>query len=460
MTRFVPKSLFGQTLIVLVAGLLFSLILGSWIYSLDRGQAVRAVGGFALAQRIANLTRLVEETPASWRERIVAGISDQTFRVVLSANVSAFDQTESDTAVSQAISEFLIEELSLGQERRPLVSATVGAGGMLAGRGPMMHGMGPFGMFGGFRELQVAVPLADGQWLTFATVVPESGSGFSRQFLVSMLIMAVVVLTASAWAVRRVTAPLGALSAAAERFGRDLDAPPLPEAGTTETRDAARAFNSMQERLRRLIESRTRLLAAISHDLRTPLTLLRLRAENVEDAGERERMLSTIAEMDAMVGAALDFARDEAKTERARPTDVTALIQSIVDDMGDVGLPVEMEPSEPIILECRPMALKRALANLIENAVKYGKTARVAIRETPASVTITVDDEGPGIPETELTRVFEPFYRVEGSRSRETGGVGLGLAIALSAVEANGGRLTLGNRPESGLTAVVTLPRS
>ncbi|MCZ8548150.1 ATP-binding protein [Mesorhizobium qingshengii] len=459
MTRFVPKSLFGQTLIVLVAGLLFSLILGSWIYSLDRGQAVRAVGGFALAQRIANLTRLVEETPASWRERIVAGISDQTFRVVLSANVPAFSQTESDTAVSQAISEFLIEELSLGQERRPLVSAT-GAGGMLAGRGPMMHGMGPFGMFGGFRELQVAVPLADGRWLTFATVVPESGSGFSRQFLVSMLIMAVVVLTASAWAVRRVTAPLGALSAAAERFGRDLDAPPLQEAGTTETRDAARAFNSMQERLRRLIETRTRLLAAISHDLRTPLTLLRLRAENVEDAGERERMLAAIAEMDAMVGAALDFARDEAKTERARPTDVTALIQSIVDDMGDVGLPVEMKPSEPIILECRPMALKRALANLIENAVKYGKTARVAIKETPASVTITVDDEGPGIPETELTRVFEPFYRVEGSRSRETGGVGLGLAIALSAVEANGGRLTLGNRPEGGLAAVVMLPRS
>ncbi|CDZ68212.1 Signal transduction histidine kinase [Neorhizobium galegae bv. orientalis] len=460
MTRFVPRSLFGQTLIVLFAGLLFSLILGFWIYSLDRGQAVRAVGGFTLAQRIANLTRLIEETPASWRERIVAGISDQTFRVVLSTNTPAFDQTGSDTVVSQEISELLIEELSLGQGRRPLVSARVGAGGMPAGRGPMMHRAGSFGMFGASRELQVAVPLADGQWLTFATVVPESGTGFSRQFLVSMLFMAVVVLAASAWAVRRVTAPLGALSAAAERFGRDLDAPPLPEAGTTETRDAARAFNSMQERLRRLIENRTRLLAAISHDLRTPLTLLRLRAENVEDAGERERMLSAIAEMDAMVGAALDFARDEAKTEHARPTDVTALIQSIVDDMGDVGLPVEMEPSEPIILECRPMALKRALANLIENAVKYGKAAHVAIKMTPTSVTITVDDEGPGIPETELIRVFEPFYRVEGSRSRETGGVGLGLAIALSAVEANGGRLTLRNRPEGGLAALVVMSHS
>lgn len=465
MTRFVPKSLFGQTLIVLVSGLLFSLIFGSWIYSLDRGQAVRAVGGFALAQRVANLTRLVEEAPLDWRERIVTGISDQAFQVTLSIDAPSFDQAENDAAVSQAISEFLIEELSLGPERRPLVSATAGAArmpGPMMGPGPgaMMHGMGPFGVFGGFRDLQVAVPLADGQWLTFATVLPESGSGFSRQFLVSMGIMAVMVLAASAWAVRRVAAPLGALSAAAERFGRDLNAPPLPEAGTTETRHAARAFNAMQARLRRLIESRTRLLAAISHDLRTPLTLLRLRAENVEDTGERERMLSTIAEMDAMVGVALEFARDEAKTERARATDVTALIQSIVDDMGDAGLPVEMEHSEPVVLQCRPMALKRALTNLIENAVKYGKAAHVAIETTPASVTIMVDDEGPGIPETELTRVFEPFYRVEGSRSRESGGVGLGLAIALSAVEAHGGRLTLRNRPEGGLSAMIWLPRS
>lgn len=463
MMRYVPKSLFGQTLLVLVTGLAVALIAGSWIYSLDRGQAIRAAGGFAAAQRIANLTRLVEETPASWRERIVTGISDQAFRVTLSSNAPAFDQAESDPAVTQAISDFLTEQLSLGSERRPLVAATasVGRGPIMGhGPGPMMHGMGQFGVFGGFRELQVALPLANGQWLAFATVLPESGPGFSRQFLVSMGIMAVVVLTASAWAVRRVTAPLGELSAAAERFGRDLDAPPLPETGTMETRHAARAFNVMQVRLRKLIENRTRLLAAISHDLRTPLTLLRLRAENVEDAGERERMLSAIAEMDAMVGAALDFARDEAQTERARATDVTALIQSIVDDMEDAGLPVEMEPSEPVVLHCRPLALKRALTNLIDNAIKYGKTARVATKMTPTSVTIMVDDEGPGIPEIELTRVLEPFYRVEESRSRDTGGVGLGLAIALSAVEAHGGQLTLRNRPGGGLSAVVTLPRT
>ena len=169
-------------------------------------------------------------------------------------------------------------------------------------------------------------------------------------------------------------------------------------------------------------------------------------------------MLATIAEMDSMVAATLQFARDEAKPEPRRRTDVTALLASAVDDMADAGLPVSMDPAEPLICECQPAALKRALANLLDNAVKYGKGARAAIRSTPSAIEITVDDEGPGIPEDELARVFQPFYRLEVSRSRETGGIGLGLAIALSVVQAHGGQLTLSNRPEGGLRASVTLP--
>jgi signal transduction histidine kinase len=207
-----------------------------------------------------------------------------------------------------------------------------------------------------------------------------------------------------------------------------------------------------------LVENRTRMLAAISHDLRTPLTLLRLRAENVPDAPERDKMLATIAEMDAMIGATLQFARDEAAGEPRRQTDVSALLASLVDDMADTGHPVTMPPAQPIVCECQPGALKRALSNLLDNAVKYGKRAHAAIKRTGQDVEITIDDEGPGIPEGELARVFQPFYRVEGSRSRETGGIGLGLAIALSVVQAHGGRLTLSNRPDGGLRAAVTLP--
>jgi signal transduction histidine kinase len=465
MNRLLPKSLFGQTLLVLVAGLVVSLLVGSWIYTMDREQAVRAVGGLAAAQRITNLTKLVQDTPREGRERIVAGLSDQTFRVSLSAQPPEIIPNDDDGTVAQAIKAFLIDQLSLGPGQQPRVSASVpdsptfGGGGPMMGRGPMMHGFGGFGGFGGFRDLKVAVPLPDGQWLSFVTALPESGSAFSRQFLLSMAIMAIVIFAVSFWAVRRVTAPLAAVSAAAERLGNDLNAPPMLETGTIETRQASRAFNTMQSRLRSLIDNRTRMLAAISHDLRTPLTLLRLRAENVEGPLERDKMLASIAEMDSMIGETLQFARDEATTELRRPTDITALVQSIVDDMADAGMAVKMQSADPTVYDCRPDALKRAVRNLLENAVKYGKAASVAIQATPKKIEIIIDDEGPGIPEQELSRVFDPFYRLEESRSRETGGVGLGLAIAQSIVQAHHGELVLSNIAAGGLHAQISLPR-
>ncbi len=466
MSRFLPQSLFGQTLLALLVGLIISHAAGSWIYTLDREQAVRAVGGFAAAQRIANLTRLVQEAPREWRERIVANLSDQTFRVALSAKLPAMNPGDDDPQVTDAIKDFLVDQLSLGSTQLPRVSASWPAGSESAfgsmhpimGRGPMMHGFGAFGPFGGFRDLKVAVPLSDGQWLSFVTALPQGGPAVSRQFLFSMALMAIIILAVSIWVVRRVTAPLASLSAAAKMLGNDLNAPPMAETGTIEMRQASRAFNTMQARLRSLIENRTRMLAAISHDLRTPLTLLRLRAEHVEDAPEREKMLANVAEMDSMLTATLEFARDEAMAEPRRRTDLTALLASVVDDMADTGLPVAMEPAPPILCECQPAALKRALINLIDNAVKYGKRAHATIRSTPQAVEIMVADEGPGIPEDELVQVFQPFYRVEGSRNRETGGIGLGLAIALSIVQAHGGKLTLSNQPEGGLRARVTLP--
>ena len=460
MTRFLPKSLFGQTLLILLAGLIVSHAAGSWIYTADREQAVRAVGGFATAQRIANLTRLVQETPRESRQRIVSALSDQSFRLSLSAEPPSIATTGGDAPIAQAIMGYLVERLSLGSTRQPRVSASSASGGPfgprhMMGHGPMMHG---FGGFSGFRDLQVAIPLADGQWLKFSTALPAGGPAFSAQFLLSMAVMAIIILAVSVWAVRRVTAPLASLATAAEQLGHDVNAPSLPEAGTTETRLAARAFNDMQTRLRNLIENRTRLLAAISHDLRTPLTLLRLRAENVENVRERDKMLSTIAEMDSMIGATLNFARDQSASESRRKTDLTSLLQSVVDDMSDAGIPVRMEAAGSIFYECQPAALKRAIRNLLDNAVKYGKAGSVEVRTTSRTIAIDIDDEGPGIPEPELSRVLEPFYRVEESRSRETGGFGLGLAITQSIVQAHGGTLKLSNRPTGGLRASIALP--
>ncbi len=459
MTRLLPRSLFGQTLLVLLAGLMISHAVGWWLYTADREQAVRAVGGFAAAQRIANLTRLVQDAPRDWRPRIVAALTDQMFQVALSTQPPSMTAVEEDNAASRAIEEFLAEQLPANSGRpRVVVLAPRGPpfGGFhpMPGMGPMMHGLG------GFRGLQIAIPLADGQWLSFSTGLPETGPAFSRQFLVSMAMMVAIILAVSIWVVRRVTAPLASLAGAAERLGSDVSAPPLPETGTIEMRQASHAFNNMQVRLRNLIENRTRLLAAISHDLRTPLTLLRLRAENVENRQEREKMLATIAEMDSMIEATLKFARDEATAETRRPTDITSLVQSITDDLSETGCPVTMTPAQPLICECRPAALKRALSNLIDNAIKYGKTAHLAINATAKTIEITIDDDGPGIPDQELSRVFEPFYRVEGSRSRETGGVGLGLAIAQSIVQSHGGELILRNRTAGGLRASITLPRN
>ena len=169
-------------------------------------------------------------------------------------------------------------------------------------------------------------------------------------------------------------------------------------------------------------------------------------------------MLSTIAEMDSMIGATLEFARDESVSEPRRPTDLTSLLQSVVDDMRDAGLPVRMQPADAIIYECQPAALKRAVRNLLDNAVKYGKAGSIEIRTTARAIEIDIDDEGPGIPKPELSRVLEPFYRLEVSRSRETGGVGLGLAITQSIVQAHGGTLKLSNRPTRGLRASIVLP--
>lgn len=465
MKRFLPQSLFGQTVLVLIAGLMISMIAGSWIYSADREQAVRAVGGFAAAERIANLSHLVRDAPADLRSRIVAGLSDRSFTVRLSPRPLASERDDDESGVSVAIRNYIVDELGLTSGPQPRVAASGGGYGPF-GFGPQMMHRGPpdrerdrdrFGAPGAFRSLRASVPLPDGQWLTFATSLPEAGLSFSRQFMLSMVLMALTIFAVSAWAVRRVTAPLATLAGAAERLGRDVNAPPLPLTGTTETRRASRAFNEMQVRLRNLIENRTRLLAAVSHDLRTPLTLLRLRAEGVENAQERERMLATIAEMDAMVGATLNFARDEAVSEARKPTDIAALAQSIADDMSDAGMEVAMTAKGSVVCDARPQALKRALTNLVENAIKYGARARIAVTQTPSHVEIQVDDDGPGIPEAELQKAFEPFYRLEASRNQETGGVGLGLAIARSAVQAHGGELTLANRPGGGLRATIRL---
>jgi signal transduction histidine kinase len=274
-----------------------------------------------------------------------------------------------------------------------------------------------------------------------------------------LLISTGLVLAASVWAVRRATQPLGMLGEAAERLGRDVHAPPLAESGPLEVAQAARAFNEMQDRLQQLIRDRTQMLAAISHDLRTPLTRLRLRAELIDDLEQQRKTIADLQEMQAMIAAALEFARDEVAVEPPASLDLAVLLQTICDDTADAGADARYAGPEHARCVGRPAALKRALANLVGNAVRYGDRARVTLSSEPGQLRVNVDDDGPGLPEAELERVFQPFYRLETSRSRETGGVGLGLAIVRAAVEAHSGRVHLANRPGGGLRATVLLPQ-
>jgi signal transduction histidine kinase len=471
MRRLVPGTLFGQTLLILLTGLAVTLLAGSWIYSSARQEAVRAVGGLAAGQRIANLARLVEEAPAGWRERLVEGSSDPTFQVSLSSDRPVLTNEGQETGTANIIAEFLRQQMPSRevlvavrgvQDMPPGFAMHHGRGGR--GFGPDMHGpmrRGPMMRAAmSWRGMQAAVQLADGRWLHFSTVLPDTGPELSPRLLIALLVMVAMIGAVTAWAVRRLTAPLAALAAAAERLGRDVDAPPLPETGSAEIRGASHAFNTMQKRLRRLVDNRTQMLAAISHDMRTQLMLLRLRAETTEGTDERDKLLATISEMEGMLTATLSFARAEAANETRRRSDLGALLASIVDDMADAGLPVTLvQSAEAVIMECKPQALRRAIINLIDNAIKYGGSARATLATTFETVEIRIDDTGPGIPEDELTRVTQPFYRLEGSRSRNTGGMGLGLAIAASVIEAHRGELRLESPEVGGLRASIILPR-
>jgi signal transduction histidine kinase len=442
-----PRSLAGQTLLVMLVALTASHLASMLTFSHERGGSIEAGNSQSVVARIAEVTHLVEGSPPDWRSTLLKAANAPGFAVTRTEGVPEF--TGQATAEEKLIRNHL--EAQTSRQARTRLSDP---------EEPSPHdhpGLTGDNLPGG-HQLKAAVRLSDGQWLLFEAEVPKPASIWSVEALTSLSLMTVGVLLASVWAVRRLTRPLREFAQAAERLGRDVKASPLVVGGPTELRQAQVAFNEMQERLRRMIENRLQMVAAISHDLRTPITLMRLRAEFVEDEEERGKMLETLNEMETLVRSTLAFARDEASHEERRTVDLAALVRSICDDLSDTGADVECESPEKLKYECRPLALKRAVQNLVENALKYGHRARVSLRADPGHLVLHVQDDGPGIPEEEMGRVFMPFYRIEQSRSRDTGGVGLGLALAQSIVHAHGGEIKIENRTEGGLTVSIHLP--
>jgi signal transduction histidine kinase len=305
----------------------------------------------------------------------------------------------------------------------------------------------------------VTVTLPDGQRVMFRTIAPMPAPPLPSAIFVELGVLTVMLGIALFFMALTITRPLRALANAADAVGRGAYNPPLEEKGARELRRATRAFNTMQERLRRYLDSRTRVLAAMSHDLRTTLTRLRLRAESIDNDELRSRFAADLDEMSQMVQGALGLFRDLNDDEPLDAVDLDALLETLRLEFKEMDADVVVHGHTRGPLSAKPLALKRCLTNLLHNAIKYGTRAAVFVSDGD-EVVIRIRDEGPGIPAASLEQVFEPFFRIEASRSRDTGGAGLGLSIARDIAQAHGGSVVLTNLAGGGLEAALTLPRA
>ncbi|MGH8290869.1 MAG: sensor histidine kinase [Steroidobacteraceae bacterium] len=305
----------------------------------------------------------------------------------------------------------------------------------------------------------VDVRLPDHSRLVYRVTRIAPGTPLPMSLMVNMILLVILLVIALYIAARSITRPLSRLASAADNLGRSVRQPKLEESGARELRHAARAFNTMQDRLHRYLDSRTRVLAAMSHDLKTPLTRLRLQVETqIEDPALQARFGKELDEMESMVRGALALFRGLNDEEALEPLDVNLLLETVRAEFVEMGKDVTVEGRAAGPLPVKPQALKRCITNLVGNAVNFGGRARILVRDG-AQLEISICDEGPGIPPEELEKVFEPFYRLESSRNRDTGGTGLGLSIARDVAQAHGGTLVLHNRPQGGVEARLTLPR-
>ncbi|TAK83576.1 MAG: HAMP domain-containing histidine kinase [Betaproteobacteria bacterium] len=469
MMRLAPRSLFSRLVLVQLSVLIVALLMSFAIYMQERGEALAQASGMQAAQRIADIVKLLEPLGAAERRRIVQVFSAAP--LTISLDQARFGENENAEGSARTALFGAMLRRFLGGTRPAAVALREEQGGLAMPRtrpgfmGPGAHAawMAPgaamhFGSQPGF-SFVAQVRLSDGVLVTFDSRQPAQAAGSPYRLLLSLAVLLAAVIAVSLVAVRWATRPLNALADAADELGRNIDRPRMPEGGPLEVTRAARAFNTMQERLARYVRERSATLAAMSHDLKTPVNRLRLRAELLDDTELKKKISQDLEEMESMIHGTLEFMRGGQSAEKARPVDVKALLESLQADAQDTGAQVTIEGTASQPYSGRPQALKRCLGNLLDNAVKYGTSATMLVDDAPDRLTIRIRDRGPGIPGAELERVFEPFYRLEGSRSRDTGGTGLGLSIARQIAQLHGGTLNLRNRKEGGLEAVLILPR-
>ncbi len=451
MRRWLPSSLLGQMLLLIGAALLVAQAV-NFAFLLNEQQKLSLARNEGPAiGRFTQAAALIAATAPEGRKLLLSAHGTGPAAAYRLVPESAIDQGRVER--NAEIEARLAAALS---EARVPVKAVRGASPMgVAGR----HGPSGHGHHEARRILLLAAQLDDGSWLDARFDAPTLDRWLIHRLLLATTILFLLVFGAAWWIARRLARPLRDLTRAAEGFRGNAPAEPVTPSGPSDLRRAIEAFNAMNRRTLALLDEKDRMLGAIGHDLRTPLASLRIRAENMGPEEERERLVATVEEMAATLEDILTLARTGRAREPVRPVDVAALADAVVEEYRELGRPAAFSASPRAVLAVQTNLLRRALRNLVDNAVAYGGGATVAVEDRPDGIEIRVDDDGPGIPEERLEEVLDPFRRLETSRNRESGGAGLGLAIAHAVALAHGGRLVLSNRPGGGLRAALALPR-
>jgi len=445
--RLLPDSPLARLVLVFLGGMTLTSVVILWAQMPEREALAFRISAGRAAHRLADYVKLADQLPAANRDRLaeVASTRGVRMRLLSGPSHSAVPEPGSDAAVFRDI----LRE-TLARDWPLTVSA-----GPAEDIPPEPGQTQPQDGF----DFAVEARLSDGSWVALGMQDPRRIAHWPKRTIANLLIVMGVLAVLSFVVVRWVTRPLYRLADAAETLGRNINRPALPETGPREVRRAARAFNVMQERLSRYIRNRTGILTALSHDLKTPITRLRLRAEMLEQPEVRDKFVRDLAELEHMVHSTLSFMRGLDDREPLRSIDVMALTAALQADAEELGRNVQVlgKPLEPFF--GKPEGLKRCLQNLLDNALRYGRDVELVIEDDAQVLTLYVRDRGPGIPQQDLERVFEPFYRLEASRNPSTGGSGLGLSIARNLAQSMGGGVMLRNRAGGGLEAKLTLPR-
>ncbi len=442
-----PDTVAGRAILILVAALLAFHFAGYWAYRVSVESLANVQRYKALAERIVSIKRAIAgNANDAERDRVAHDLSSASLEVhwskvsLVLGTVPATERTKEMAArLKELAPELASEPFRLGYAD----DGASGAGDADASRHMML----------------VSVRLDDGSWVNFSSTALGANQHGDWNVLTIMICFGVAIVVIGVLLLRWATRPLRELAMAAERFSLDQAPQPLPESGPAEVRHAARAFNTMGERIQRLVAERMQALAAVSHDLRTPITRLRLRSELLEDEATRDLIDGDLSEMEGMIDSTLEFLRGGVSSEAHRPIDIVSVIETIVGQHADQGRQIALSGISHGRVAGKLLALKRAFWNVIGNAVKYADQAWVKVEETSSGLVVVVEDNGPGIPEAEMERMFQPFVRLEESRGRQTGGSGLGLTIARAAIRSHGGEISLSNRPEGGLKVLISLPK-